>query len=176
VLTNCAWFVPADLRTKEVCNTEHAPVSVQVDALQFRPNLVLSGSLPNDEDNWQTVSICNQRFTVCHQNLHLFTKSLSSKCIYSLKNIEPVAECGLGTHCPPLASGLTLEGFIITGRLVWIFIDCQMVNIDQATGFRHSQSQPLATLASYRRVEVEIFFLTVGFFFFFFLVPGLYLL
>jgi hypothetical protein len=42
-----------------------------------------------------------------------------------------------------------------------------MVNIDQATGFRHSQSQPLATLASYRRVEVEIFFLTVGFFFFF---------
>jgi hypothetical protein len=51
---------------------------------------------------------------------------------------------------------------------------CQMVNIDQATGLRHSQSQPLATLASYRRVEVEIFFLTVGFFFFG--VPGLYVL
>jgi hypothetical protein len=114
-LTHCAWFVPADLRIKEVCNTEHAPASVQVDALQFRPNLVISGSLPNDEDNWQTVSICNQRFTV-------------------------LGGCNR----------------------------CQMVNIDQATGFRHSQSQPLATLASYRRVEVEIFFLTVGFFFSFF--------
>jgi hypothetical protein len=40
-----------DLQIKEVCNTEHAPVSVKVDALQFRPNLVLSGILPNDEDN-----------------------------------------------------------------------------------------------------------------------------
>ncbi len=124
MLTHCAWFVPADLRIKEVCNTEHAPASVEVDALRFRPNLVLSGSLPNDEDNWQTVSICNQQFTVCRQNPHLFTKSLSPKFIYSLKSIEPVAECGLGTHCPPLASGLTLKGFIITGRLLWIFVGC----------------------------------------------------
>ncbi|CAM6033304.1 unnamed protein product [Sphagnum compactum] len=53
-----------NLQIKGVCNTEHAPVSVEVDALQFRPNLVLSGSLPNNEDNWQTVSICNQQFTV----------------------------------------------------------------------------------------------------------------
>ncbi|CAK9863850.1 unnamed protein product [Sphagnum jensenii] len=92
-------------RMAEVCNTEHAPASVQVNALQFRPNLVLSGSLPNDEDNWQTVSICNQQFTV-------------------------LGGCNR----------------------------CQMVNIDQATGFHHSQSQPLATLASYRRVEGKITF------------------
>jgi hypothetical protein len=59
VLIHCAWFVPGDLQIKEVCNTEHVPVSVKVDSLQFRPNLVLPGSLPNDEDNWQTASICN---------------------------------------------------------------------------------------------------------------------
>jgi hypothetical protein len=63
VLTLCAWFVPADLQIKEVCNTEHAPVSVKVDALQFRPNLVLSGSLPNDEDNWvSSLFVCLKYF------------------------------------------------------------------------------------------------------------------
>ncbi len=70
------------------------------------------------------------------------------------------------------------EGYSEFSLIVWQVLGgcnrCQMVNIDQATGLRHSQSQPLATLASYRRVEVEIFFLTVGFFFFG--VPGLYVL
>jgi len=70
-----AWFVPADLQIKKVCNTEHAPVSIKVDALRFRPNLVLWGSLPYDDDNWQTVSIYNQQFIACPQNPHLFTRS-----------------------------------------------------------------------------------------------------
>jgi hypothetical protein len=58
------------------------------------------------------------------------------------------------------------EGYSEFSLIVWQVLGgcnrCQMVNIDQATGLRHSQSQPLATLASYRRIEVEIFFLTVG--------------
>jgi hypothetical protein len=183
---HCAWFVPADLRIKEVCNTEHAPASVQVDALQFRPNLVLSGSLPNDEDNWQTVNICNQRFTVCRQNLHLFTKSLSSKCIYSLKNIEPVAECGLGTHCPPLASGLTLKGFIITGRPLWIFVDC-MAGARRLQSVSNGEHRPSHWFPSQSESTTGNFgFLSQGWgrdflldswvLFSFFLVPGLSLL
>jgi hypothetical protein len=55
---------------------------------------------------------------------HICSQKVSPKCVYSLKSIEPVAECGLGTHCPTLASGLTLKGFIITGRLLWIFVGC----------------------------------------------------
>ncbi len=102
-----------------LCNTEHAPVSVKVDALQFRPNLVLSGSLPNDEDNWQTVSICNQQFTVCPQNPHLLTRSPCHQNVSTpLEALKPVAGCGLGTPCPPLASGLNPKGFIIAGRLL----------------------------------------------------------
>ncbi|CAM6125359.1 unnamed protein product [Calypogeia fissa] len=36
----------------------------QVDALRFRPNLVVSGSIPYDEDNWQSVRIGDHQFQV----------------------------------------------------------------------------------------------------------------
>ena len=38
---------------------------VPVDALRFRPNIVVSGSLANEEDNWERITICGQNFRVC---------------------------------------------------------------------------------------------------------------
>jgi uncharacterized protein YcbX len=35
-----------------------------VDALRFRPNIVVSGADAHDEDTWQSVGICSQKFGV----------------------------------------------------------------------------------------------------------------
>lgn len=40
-----------------------------VDALRFRPNIVVSGADAHDEDNWQSISICSQSFGVRTLNL-----------------------------------------------------------------------------------------------------------
>lgn len=37
---------------------------VAVDALRFRPNIVVGGADAHDEDNWQSLSICGQNFRV----------------------------------------------------------------------------------------------------------------
>lgn len=40
------------------------PSLIEVDALRFRPNIVVSGSAAHDEDHWQSISICSQNFRV----------------------------------------------------------------------------------------------------------------
>ncbi|KAG0579095.1 hypothetical protein KC19_4G072700 [Ceratodon purpureus] len=37
---------------------------LSVDALRFRPNIVVSGADAHDEDNWQSIDICSQKFVV----------------------------------------------------------------------------------------------------------------
>lgn len=37
---------------------------LSVDALRFRPNIVVSGADAHDEDNWQSIDICSQKFGV----------------------------------------------------------------------------------------------------------------
>lgn len=40
------------------------PSVVAVDALRFRPNIVVTGADAHDEDNWDSISICSQKFGV----------------------------------------------------------------------------------------------------------------
>jgi molybdenum cofactor sulfurtransferase len=49
---------------KGICGTE-----TQVNASRFRPNLVVSGGRPYDEDGWRDIRIGNQYFRVSSNNL-----------------------------------------------------------------------------------------------------------
>lgn len=77
---------------------------IEVDPMRFRPNLVISGGEPYDEDEWQAVSIGKEYFAV-------------------------LGGCNR----------------------------CQMINFDPETGIS-SKNEPLATLASYRRIKGKILF------------------
>lgn len=76
-----------------------------VDAMRFRPNLVISGAEAYAEDSWTTAHIGKARFT-------------------------SLGGCNR----------------------------CQMINIDQESGEAQKSKEPLATLASYRRVQGKILF------------------
>lgn len=76
-----------------------------VDAMRFRPNLVISGAEPYAEDRWRSLHIGKAHF-------------------------------------------ISLGG---CNR-------CQMINLDQQDGQVHKSKEPLATLASYRRVQGKIMF------------------
>ncbi|CAL9107776.1 unnamed protein product [Musa textilis] len=78
---------------------------VLVDAMRFRPNLVISGAGPYAEDGWKSLHIGKARFT-------------------------SLGGCSR----------------------------CQMINLDQQSGQPHKAKEPLATLASYRRVQGKILF------------------
>ncbi|XP_065021542.1 molybdenum cofactor sulfurase-like isoform X1 [Musa acuminata AAA Group] len=78
---------------------------VLVDAMRFRPNLVISGAEPFAEDDWKSLHIGKARFT-------------------------SLGGCSR----------------------------CQMINLDQQSGQPHKAKEPLATLASYRRVQGKILF------------------
>lgn len=43
--------------------------AMQVDASRFRPNLVVSGGRPYDEDGWRDIRIGNKYFRVSSNNL-----------------------------------------------------------------------------------------------------------
>ncbi|MED6130548.1 Molybdenum cofactor sulfurase [Stylosanthes scabra] len=78
---------------------------MQVDASRFRPNLVVSGGRPYDEDGWRIIRIGNKYF-----------RSLGG--------------CNR----------------------------CQMINFAQNAGQVQKSNEPLATLASYKRVKGKILF------------------
>ncbi|KAL0912300.1 hypothetical protein M5K25_018264 [Dendrobium thyrsiflorum] len=86
------------------CVTEHGRPLI-VDAMRFRPNLVISGAEAYVEDNWETVHIGKAQFS-------------------------SLGGCNR----------------------------CQMINIDQESGEVQKSKEPLATLASYRRVQGKILF------------------
>ncbi|KAE9620929.1 putative molybdenum cofactor sulfurtransferase [Lupinus albus] len=85
---------------KGVCGT-----AMKVNASRFRPNLIVSGGKPYDEDGWRDIRIGNTYF-----------RSLGG--------------CNR----------------------------CQMINIAQNDGQVQKSKEPLATLASYRRVQGKILF------------------
>ncbi|KAG0471152.1 hypothetical protein HPP92_015698 [Vanilla planifolia] len=76
-----------------------------VDAMRFRPNLVISGAEAYVEDDWTSVHIEKAQFS-------------------------SLGGCSR----------------------------CQMINIDQESGEAQKSKEPLATLASYRRVQGKILF------------------
>lgn len=57
---------------------------VNVDATQFRPNLVISGSKPYSEDNWRSLQIGNALFTVSFLSILIFL--LTIFLIYSVQD------------------------------------------------------------------------------------------
>lgn len=77
---------------------------LEVDPIRFRPNLVISGAEPYEEDDWHSVTVGKEHFIV-------------------------LGGCNR----------------------------CQMINIDPQTGLQ-SKNEPLATLASYRRIKGKILF------------------
>uniref|UniRef100_A0A7C9F011 MOSC domain-containing protein n=1 Tax=Opuntia streptacantha TaxID=393608 RepID=A0A7C9F011_OPUST len=79
--------------------------AVEVSAMRFRPNLVISGGEPYSEDFWRRVQIGNNYF-------------------------ESLGGCNR----------------------------CQMINFDQQSEQIQKTSEPLATLASYRRMKGRILF------------------
>ncbi|XP_073116613.1 molybdenum cofactor sulfurase isoform X5 [Elaeis guineensis] len=79
--------------------------TVLVDAMRFRPNIVISGAKPYVEDSWRSLQIGEAHF-------------------------------------------VSLGG---CNR-------CQMINLDQQSGQVRKLKEPLATLASYRRVQGKILF------------------
>ncbi|XP_020599360.1 molybdenum cofactor sulfurase isoform X2 [Phalaenopsis equestris] len=79
--------------------------SLIVDAMRFRPNLVISGAEAYAEDNWGTIHVRKAKFS-------------------------SLGGCNR----------------------------CQMINIDQESGEIQKSKEPLATLASYRRVQGKILF------------------
>ncbi|XP_026666305.2 molybdenum cofactor sulfurase isoform X3 [Phoenix dactylifera] len=78
---------------------------VLVDAMRFRPNLIISGAKPYVEDSWRSLQIGEAHFT-------------------------SLGGCNR----------------------------CQMINLDQQSGQVRKLKEPLATLASYRRVQGKILF------------------
>lgn len=93
------------LRSNKQTSNSTSEKPAFVDAMRFRPNLVISGAEPFAEDNWKTLHIAKENF-------------------------------------------VSLGG---CNR-------CQMINIDQETGQMLNSREPLATLASYRRVQGKILF------------------
>ncbi|KAH9603625.1 hypothetical protein KSS87_006510, partial [Heliosperma pusillum] len=94
----------ADLNSKLESKLSQAPV-VHVSAMRFRPNLVISGGDPYNEDIWRGIKIGSNYF-------------------------------------------VSLGG---CNR-------CQMINFDHQSGHVQKTREPLATLASYRRVKGRILF------------------
>eukprot|EP01018_Ginkgo_biloba_P031481 Gb_30425 [translate_table: standard] len=94
----------SSLQVEAPTKSNLAPKRLQVGPMRFRPNLVISGAEPYEEDNWQAATIGKEYFTV-------------------------LGGCNR----------------------------CQMINIDPQTGLP-SKSEPLSTLASYRRVKGKILF------------------
>lgn len=88
----------------EISKLLRAP-AVQVSAMRFRPNLVISGREPYAEDFWRRVQIGNNYF-------------------------ESLGGCNR----------------------------CQMINFDHRSEYIQKTSEPLATLASYRRMKGRILF------------------
>ncbi|PIN09782.1 Molybdenum cofactor sulfurtransferase [Handroanthus impetiginosus] len=77
----------------------------QVSPSRFRPNLVVSGSKPYDEDGWRSLKIGETNFT-------------------------SLGGCNR----------------------------CQMINLTSVGGTMQRSNEPLATLASYRRIKGKIYF------------------
>ncbi|KAH9288391.1 hypothetical protein KI387_032508, partial [Taxus chinensis] len=89
---------------EDISENKVAPLHIEVDPTRFRPNLVISGARPYEEDEWQAVTIGKEYFVI-------------------------LGGCNR----------------------------CRMINIDPETGFS-SKNEPLATLASYRRLKGKILF------------------
>ncbi|KAF5179122.1 Molybdenum cofactor sulfurase [Thalictrum thalictroides] len=81
---------------------------VHVDSMRFRPNLVITGAEPYEEDNWGSLTIGKAKFT----------------------------------------------SFGGCNR-------CEMINLDPRSGQMQKSKEPLATLASFRRVKGKILFGTL---------------
>ncbi|KAL6314879.1 hypothetical protein AAG906_029096 [Vitis piasezkii] len=84
-----------------ICTKSSTGPQIQLNPLRFRPNLVISGGEPYDEDGWLSLKIGN-------------------KCFTSLGGCNR----------------------------------CQMINLDNQAGQVQKSTEPLATLASYRRIKV----------------------
>ncbi|XP_021738431.1 molybdenum cofactor sulfurase-like isoform X5 [Chenopodium quinoa] len=91
-------------RLKSTSQTLQAPIA-QVSTMRFRPNLLISGGEPYDEDLWRGIRIGSKYFS-------------------------SLGGCNR----------------------------CQMINFDHQSEQVHKTSEPLATLASYRRVKGRILF------------------
>ncbi|KAJ4835539.1 hypothetical protein Tsubulata_028426 [Turnera subulata] len=92
-------------RVSSNAQKESGRTAVQVNAMRFRPNLVVSGGEPYAEDTWRRIKVGNQFFT-------------------------PLGGC----------------------------TRCQMINLVHQDGQVQRSNEPLATLASYRRVKGKILF------------------
>lgn len=97
----------SDLNSRLRSNVQKSSTGpqIQLNPLRFRPNLVISGGEPYDEDGWLSLKIGN-------------------KCFTSLGGCNR----------------------------------CQMINLDNQAGQVQKSTEPLATLASYRRIKGKILF------------------
>ncbi|XP_074573005.1 molybdenum cofactor sulfurase isoform X1 [Curcuma longa] len=91
--------------TEILVDSAQSAQTVPINAMRFRPNLVISRAEPYAEDTWRSLYIGKAQFS-------------------------SLGGCSR----------------------------CQMINIDQQSGQLHRSKEPLATLASYRRVQGKILF------------------
>lgn len=94
----------SSIQVEEGTKRKSISAQLEVDPMRFRPNLVISGTEPYEEDDWHSVTVGKEHFIV-------------------------LGGCNR----------------------------CQMINIDPQTGFQR-KGEPLATLASYRRIKGKILF------------------
>lgn len=110
---------------------------VLVDAMRFRPNIVISGPTPYDEDNWKKLHIGEAYFTVSifcppdpivrREYFGLFATAELLFSSFWMVHVQSMGGCNR----------------------------CQMINLYQNSGQVLKSKEPLATLASYRRKKVS---------------------
>ncbi|THG16873.1 hypothetical protein TEA_020607 [Camellia sinensis var. sinensis] len=104
---------------------------IQINPMRFRPNLVISGGAPYAEDEWRSLKIGNKYFV---ENVVALVEHKGDVPPKSLKGLPPKGESLGGCN------------------------RCQMINLNPQEGEVQRSWEPLATLASYRRVKGKILF------------------
>jgi molybdenum cofactor sulfurtransferase len=105
---------------------------VQLDALRFRPNLVVQGFAPWAEDSWSSIAVGG------HNSSTRYNTSNSNHAA-----AEPCSKAAAAAAAAAARAPVALSVVGACGR-------CDMIRIDQATGQRHG-GQLLSLLARQRR-------------------------